>query len=243
MAQPVLGTKNVVHASSLASWNDSPSPAPKLAAQLFAHGSPVWVEAVHEGVESSVVAGLEQVAELMDHDVLKAVARVVDKGGVNRDGAGFHVARPPARPHGTEAYIRGVNTHQVLVMGEKCRYLVGKPLAQPSLGDVFAMGDGAFGVVEVARRDRKDKKALPKPHRLTPNRGHLLEEQRVFLAPQPDALRLAPELRHGFLPSLLPLTCPRNPRGTGTHESLDLCKRNMGGGAHMYRAVSPNAQV
>ena len=83
--------------------------APSLGAGL----APAGEVAVHEGVETGVVGGLEQVAELVDNDVLYSPLGEQEQVDGEGDGAGADVAGTPARDGGPIADLRGLYAHEL----------------------------------------------------------------------------------------------------------------------------------
>ena len=58
-------------------------------------GAPIGIEPVHEGVETGTVAGLEEMAHLVDHNVFDAPLGQKEEIGGEADGAGADETMSP----------------------------------------------------------------------------------------------------------------------------------------------------
>ena len=88
--------------------------------------APVGAIAAHEPVEVLVVAGLEQMAELVDDHGLQAGGLAVGQLEVDGDVARAYVAGAPAARHATYARARVTHAHRALVSAEELFEPVGE---------------------------------------------------------------------------------------------------------------------
>lgn len=78
--------------------------------------APTGIKLGHEGVETLVVAGLEEMAELVDYYVLDAPVGEQQGVGGNADLAGADITLAPAGLEGTIGDGAGLDTHLARVM-------------------------------------------------------------------------------------------------------------------------------
>ena len=78
--------------------------------------APAGVKLGHKGVETGIVTGLQQVAELVDYYVLDAPIGQKQGVGGDADLAGADVALAPAGLEGSIGDGTGLDTHQARIM-------------------------------------------------------------------------------------------------------------------------------
>lgn len=82
--------------------------------QQVTNGTPLRHAAVHDRDEAIVMVSLQQVCELVDDDVLKALRRLLGELKVDPDSPGFDVAAAPFRLHAFDAPVSGFNANNGL---------------------------------------------------------------------------------------------------------------------------------